>query len=193
MKILSSLDDKEYGIIIGLPSIRQHNLTHVFSSQFDDSKLGKLADPIKEIDLISKKKELKSVPFRMIINSDSLLNKSAIFSVEQEVGSVGVGLKRSLSPSAHTRTITNSARTISEVDKNNDSLSNALEKTNRRSFNHKLHKYDEDDEVIQSDFWDDAWMKDGVKSVEEEDFIKLIVSKITTTDPTFIIEAQLFL
>ena len=36
-------------------------------------------------------------------------------------------------------------------------------------------------------------MKDGVKSVEEEDFIKLIVSKITSTDPTFIIEAQLFL
>ena len=193
LKILPSLDDKEYGMIIGLPSIKKHNLTHVFASQFNDSKLGKLADPIKEIDLISKKKELKSVLFRMIINSDSLLNKSANFSVEQEVGSVGVGLKRSLSPSAHTRTITNSARTISEVDRNNDSLSNALEKTNRRSFNHKLHRYDEDDEVIQSDFWDDAWMKDGVKSAEEEDFIKLIVSKITSTDPTFIIEAQLFL
>ena len=32
-------------------------------------------------------------------------------------------------------------------------------------------------------------MKDGVKLVEEEDVIKLIISTITATDLTFIIEA----
>ena len=48
MKILSSLDDRENGLIIGLPTIKKHNLTHIFNSQINDIKLGKLADPIKE-------------------------------------------------------------------------------------------------------------------------------------------------
>ena len=36
LKILSSLDDREYGLIIGLPTIKKHDLTHILNSQFNN-------------------------------------------------------------------------------------------------------------------------------------------------------------
>ena len=48
------------------------------------------------------------------------------------------------------------------------------------------HHYDEDDEVIQSDYWDDIWQKNDVTDGnEQEDLIVTITSKIVSTDPLF--------
>ena len=50
----------------------------------------------------------------------------------------------------------------------------------------RSHIYDEDDEVIQYDYWDDAWQKNDVGgSEEQEDVIAFIVSRIDSADPTF--------
>ena len=48
------------------------------------------------------------------------------------------------------------------------------------------HHYDEDDEVIQTDYWDDIWQKNGVTDGDkQEDLIDTITSKIVSNDPTF--------
>ena len=39
LKILSSLDDREYGLIIGLPDIKKHNLLHKLANQFIDAEV----------------------------------------------------------------------------------------------------------------------------------------------------------
>ena len=38
-KILSSLDDREYGLIFGLPDIKKHNLLSKFAYQFNDCEV----------------------------------------------------------------------------------------------------------------------------------------------------------
>ena len=188
IKILSSLDDKEYGLIIGLPTIKKYGLTQRLASQFNDSNQGKFAIPFKESELVVKKKELKqSVPFCKSNTSNSLSDKSANSFNEQREGSVSVGLrKRSMSPSAHTRTSTAKTQSSLTFNKSKDILSNMLEKKllNTRNSNHRAHRYEEDE--------DETWMKDDVNSGEEEDLINLIVFKIQSTDKTFIIEARKF-
>ena len=72
-------------------------------------------------------------------------------------------------------------------------LSTAQETTSHSSFRPPQH-YDEDEEVIEYDSWDDAWQKNDVKSKStEKDVIDTIVDKIVSTDPTFKIEAHAFL
>ena len=105
MKILSSLDDREYGLIIGLPTIKKYNLTHIFNGQFNDIKLGKLAMPSsKESDVISKKIEPKlRIPLRNNIISNSLSDNSANFSNDFKLECVGSGLiTKVTSVSSHT-------------------------------------------------------------------------------------------
>ena len=190
-KILSSLDNKEYGLIIGLPDIKKHNLMIKFADQFSSEHI-KLANPHEETTIGHEKKELKSVSIEKSCISCSLLHKSANLSIDLGVGSVDGGLKSSTSVSTHTSTAISSAQAIPEVDRYKDSLSSASESNSRRTFHHRIQKYDEDEEVIQGEYWDDAWMKDGVDT-EEEDFVELIASKITSSDPTFVIEAKAFL
>ena len=48
------------------------------------------------------------------------------------------------------------------------------------------HHYDEDEEVIQTDYWDDIWQKNDVTDgFKQEDLIATITSKIVSSDPTF--------
>ena len=197
LKILSSLDDKEYGLIIGLPTIKRYNLTQIFKSQFNDNISSKLANPIGGNILLSEgnASRKRTSPEKQSI-SYSLLNKSANFFNEQKGGCVRVvPRKRSPLPRHHTRTRAVKTQSILLFDKDKDNLSNLLEDNNLkiRNSNRRAHKYEEDEEVIQSDYWDDAWMKDDDKTEEEEDFIELIVSKIISTDASFIIEARKFL
>ena len=56
------------------------------------------------------------------------------------------------------------------------------------------HHYDEDDEVIQSKYWDNIWQKNDVTDgVKQEDLIVRITSKIVSTDPLFTQTIHLFL
>jgi len=184
LKILPSLDDKDYDIIIGLPDIKKHNLLEKLARQFSDRSVD--AD----------KRELQSVSVRTNPIGFSLSHKFANLPTHQGVASVGGGLESSQSSSAHTRTTINSARTIAEVSGNEDMLGATFETTESlspRSLNHR-QRYDEDDEVIQYDYWDDAWQKNDNRSLEnKEDFIELITSKINSQDPMFKIEARAFL
>ena len=197
LKILSSLDDKEYGLIIGLPTIKKYNLTRIFNSQFNDSDSGELASPLMGNILPSKLCEQKKCdPSKKQSISCSLLNKSANFFKKQREGSVRVVPKqRSPLSRAHTRTRTTKTQSRRLIANHKDNLNNLLEtpkNLNTRKSNHRAHIYEEDEEVTQSDYWDDVWMKDD-DPIEEEDFIELIVSKINSNDVSFIIEARKFL
>ena len=182
LKILSSLDDKEYGMIIGLPDIKKHGLLNKLASQFD-----------REEDFDMRK--LKRVSIRKELIGYSKSNKFAIPPIGQGVGSVGRGLKSSMSPSAHTRTTINSAQTATKVDGEEDMLGTTHEtimSESRPVFRSQI--YDEDDEVIPYDHWDDAWQKNDIEGQSnEEDILDMIVSKINSEDPMFKSETRAFL
>ena len=198
LKILSSLDDKEYGLIIGLPTIKKYNLTRIFNSQFNDRDSSELASPLVGNTLPSKLCEQKKCdPTKKQGISYSLSNKSANLFNDQKEGSVRVVPKqRSPLSRDHTRTRTTKTQSRLLIAIHKDNLNNLLEtpkNLNTRKSNHRAHIYEEDEEITQSDYWDDAWMKDDDKSEEEDEIINLIVSKIVSTDQSFIIEARKFL
>ena len=89
MKILSSLDDREYGLIIGLPDIKKHNLLHKLANQFIDAEV--------ELDV----EGLKSVSSNVNLMRHSLSNKFANLPIDLKSGCVGGGLKSSTPTSAH--------------------------------------------------------------------------------------------
>ena len=121
----------------------------------------------------------------------SLSNKFASRPIDVRSGSVDGGLKSSTSTSAHPRTPSNQTQTAPKVSGDDDMLSTMLQQ--HKPFN-RSHIYDEDDEVIQYDHWDDAWQKNDVENSEEnEDLISQIVSRIDSTDPTFATEIHTFL
>jgi hypothetical protein len=178
-KILSSLDGKEYGLIIGLPDIKKHNLLTKLASQFIDAEVN--------LDAVG----LKSVASKKTLKRYSLPNKFANLPIDLKSGGVDRGLKSSMSPSAHTRTPINQTQTVPMVSGDEDMLSTM---TSQHRPIHRSHIYDEDEEVIQYDHWDDAWQKNGVgDSEEQEDLISQIVSRIDSTDPTFAKEIDIFL
>ena len=139
------------------------------------SLLEKLASQFSERKVDADKRELQSVFVRRNPIGFSLSNKFANLPIDQSLVSVGGGLKSSQSPSAHTRTTISSAQIISEVSGDDDMLGTAFEideSLSQRSFNQR-QQYDEDDEVIQHEHWDDAWQKNGDRlSENKEDFIE---------------------
>ena len=177
--ILSSLDDREYGLIIGLPDIKKNNLLTKLASQFFDANM--------EVEV----RELNKRLLHENITRYPLSNKFASRPIDVKSGSVDGGLKSSTSTSAHPRTPSNQTQTAPKVSGDDDMLSTMLQQ--HKPFN-RSHIYDEDDEVIQYDHWDDAWQKNDVENSEEnEDLISQIVSRIDSTDPTFATEIHTFL
>ena len=65
----------------------------------------------------------------------------------------------------------------------------------QRSLAHHRRIYDEDEEVIQYDHWDEVWQKNDNKTENnnEDDLIDTIVAKINSDDQLFIIETRAFL
>ena len=179
LKILSSLDDKEYGLIIGLPDIKRHNLLNKLANQFTDAKID---SNVRELQSVSVRKNLKRYS-----ESDKFANQP----IDLKSGSVGGGLKSSTSPSAHTRITINQAQTAPMINGVDDMLSTMH---SQHKPVHRNHVYDEDDEVIQYNYWDDAWQKNDVENSSiKEDLIGPIVSKINSSDPTFAKEIYTFL
>ena len=181
LKVLSSLDDREYGIIIGLPDIKKHNLLSRFANQFNDCKVD-----IGE-------GQLKRNPVNVDPIGNSISDKFANLSEELVwVKHASGWLESPTSPSAHTRTPANKRARHRKNLRHEDMLHNAYETTSPRIFKRPQH-YDEDEEVIQRDHWDDAWQKNDDKSSTEKDVIDTIVDKINSKDESFKIEAHAFL
>ena len=113
--------------------------------------------PSKESDVISKKIEPKlRIPLRNNVISNSLSDKSANFSKNSKLECVGGGPRTKVpSFSAHTKTAINSTHTNLELERNKDILNNFVETSNvtQRNPNHRIYQYNEDEEVIQSDYW----------------------------------------
>ena len=97
LKILSALDDKEYGLIIGLPDIIKHDLLDKLASQFTDRKIK------------TNKRELKSVSVGEDFDAYSESDKFANLPSKRGIASVEGGLKSSTSCCSHTRIPFNSA------------------------------------------------------------------------------------
>jgi hypothetical protein len=129
--ILSSLDDREYGLIIGLPDIKKHNLLSKFARQFADCEVDRVQDG------------LKRKPEAIHPKSDSLSDKFANLSEGATcVICAGGGLKNPTSSRAHTRTPANKARLPQGNFLHEDTLSTAQETQSHGGFRNRQH-YDD--------------------------------------------------
>jgi hypothetical protein len=182
LKILSSLDDREYGLIIGLPDIKKHSLLSKFANQFNDCEV------------VSIKEGLKCPLDNEYPRGDSLYDKFANLSEDTTwVKGASGWLQRLPSSSSHTRTPAKKARLSKDVPKHEDTLCTAQETQSHRGFPNRQH-YDDDEEVIEYESWDDAWRKNDEKSEsKDKDVIDTIVDKIHSKDPSFIISARALL
>ena len=93
----------------------------------------------------------------------------------------------------HTRTPAKKARLFIDILKHEDTLCTAQETQSHRGFPNRQH-YDDDDEVIEYESWDDAWRKNDDKSQsKDKDVIDTIVDKIHSNDPSFKVSAHALL
>ena len=160
-KILSSLDDREYGIIIGLPDIKRHKMLDHFANQFIIG--GKDTHERKrcKVDL------LDDIPLGNTL-SDKFASLSEIQCSKHKSKELQrTTLLRINSPN----TITYSTGLTQKYLSHDDMPSNVIwEEIPRYMFNVNEEKiprhifrppstYDEDEEVIDYYGWDDAWQK----------------------------------
>ena len=166
LKILSSLDDKAYGLIIGLPDIRKFQLLNHLASQFSDCK------SVDDNVMRWKVATLKDIP-----RGNALLDKFANLGESSRKIPNSVQLKRRRSlriNSPNTNTSYQSGLT-SRVLTYEDMLSTVREDVEDSSSSFRpSYIYDEDDEVIDQDSWSDAWQKNDERS-EDKDVIDTIV------------------
>ena len=98
-----------------------------------------------------------------------------------------------MSSRVHTRTPANKARLPQGNFLHEDTLSTAQETQSHSGFRNRQH-YDNDEEVIEYESWDDAWRKNDDKSTsKDKDVIYTIVDKIHSKDTMFKIETHAFL
>jgi len=169
-KILSSLDGREYGLIIGLPDIKAHSLLSKFANQFTDCKV------------VNDKEGLESPLVRDYPKGISLSDKFANLCEDVTWVKGANGWLESLP-----------ARLSKDELTHEDTLYTATETQSHRGFSNRQH-YDDDEEVIEYESWDDAWRKNDEQSTsKDKDVIDTIVDKIHSTDPSFKIEARALL
>ena len=143
LKILSALDDKEYGLIIGLSDIIKHGLPNKLASQFIDHKLR------------TNMRELQSVSIGENFDGYSESDKFANLPPNRGIVNVEGGLQSSTSSSTHTWIPFNSAQANTKVLRHEDMLNTALESfdsTSQRSLTNQNRRYGEDDEVRQFNY-----------------------------------------
>jgi len=171
LKILSSLDDRDYGLIIGLPDIRKHSLLNKFAHQFNDCEV------------VGIEEGLENPRDNNYPKGESLYDKFANLSEDMTWVKGASGWLKSLPSSrAHTRTTAKKARLSKDVLIHEDT---AQETQSHRGFPNRQH-YDDDEEVIEYESWDDAWRKnDGKSQSKEKDVIDTIVDKIHSNDESF--------
>jgi len=181
LNILSSLDGREYDLIIGLPDIIKHNLLFKLHNQFGsfDNNLAHHHDRENGSSL----RVLQSVSSSETFTGYSLPDKFANLSESNSDSGFGGGLTKFQPTSTHSEATSNSAlNTIIPRygDMPDDMIINKLHVLGNQ------HHYDEDDEVIQTHYWDDIWQKNDVTDgAKQEDLIATITSKIVSNDPTF--------
>jgi len=110
--------------------------------------------------------------------------------------SVGGELQSSTSLSTHTWIPFSSAQANTEIVRHEDMLNTVKEFSNSNSQHSLAHHrciYDEDDEVIQYDHWDEVWQKNDKDTENKEDFIEMIVSKTNSDDLLFKMEIRALL
>ena len=179
---MSSLDDREYGLIFGLPDIKKHNLLSKFANQFNDCEV------------VKTKEGLESTLGNNYPKGESLSDKFANLSEDTIWVKGASGWLKSLPSSRdHTRTTAKKARLSNDVPIHEDTLCTAQETRSHRGFPNRQH-YDDDEEVIEYESWDDAWRKNDEKSQsKDKDVIDTIVDKIHSKDPSFKISARALL
>jgi hypothetical protein len=70
LKILSSLDDREYGLIIGLPDIKKHSLLRKFANQFNDCEVVGIEEGLKNpLIIITPKAILYTISSRICLRT----------------------------------------------------------------------------------------------------------------------------
>ena len=137
LKILSSLDDRDYGIIIGLPDIKKHSLLSKFANQFNDCEV------------VRTEEGLESPRGNNYPKGESLSNKFANLSEDMMwVKGASSWLQSLPSSRDHTRTPAKKARLSKEELKHEDTLCTAQETQSHRGFPNRQH-YDDDKEVIE--------------------------------------------
>ena len=173
MTILSALDDKECGLIIGLPDIIDHSLTKKLASQFTPVDPDKEEERVAGLDKFPKFSNSQGVSL-----SDKFVNRLKEDGSHRKV----VGLKR----------------TIAHKSYQNGQPDNMLHAIadDPSSIAHRIpHQYDgEDDEVTQHEYWDDAWQKnEEISGSKDEDVIDSIMKNVFSNDKSFIEETRQFL
>jgi len=161
---LASLDDKAYGLIIGLPEIKQFQLLEHFASQFSDCK--DVDDSVTRWQVAT----LENIP-----RGDAISNKFAILP-EDLVGIKHPGsrptlcairsLTRFLAPTVNARLTPNCNRqkdmlgiTTEDNEESSPVVINAIGSSETENSFRPAHIYDEDDEVIDRSSWSDAWQR----------------------------------
>jgi len=126
LKILSSLDDRDYGLIIGLPDIRKHSLLNKFAHQFNDCEV------------VGIEEGLENPRDNDCPKGESLYDKFANLSEDMTWVKGAHGWLESLP----------SSRLPKDVLIHEDTLCTAQETQSHRGFPNRQH-YDDDEEVIE--------------------------------------------
>jgi len=173
-EILSILDNRDYALIIGRPDIVKYNLLGRFASQWQ-------ADLVSDTNHGAEKGHA-SMPNSIEYN---LLNKFASrwhSGTDLETG--GGTEKNHGHVTAHSEATLHSVATVSETMTPGD-----MPQTSTLT----SHTYDEDEEVIQYEHWEDAWQKNDCSGSQIDDVLDVIVNNVRSSNVEFKIRTRSFL